>query len=462
MLLASLISAARPASDAVHAIKGQEPPHLTKARLRAETQKAKLAAQQAKAEKRRVRPADGKPTIGDVARVYLGDAFQDVIDAHDRRRAEKKAQKQENTQAIAEQRPARQVRPGWKQRVARAWQLLTGPVGDKPDSADQNGPATPSTVVEKVKDALDVDATDGPIITCDECGARLVDAAGGWAHPTGSACGKADRIDQAATAPAVAEPAAPQQGPAVAGLVCPRCEKTVYQLDFEHGACRSCVTRTGSVREFWERHVNEAKNAYHNGDWVTADRHLAAIEAHLPAVYRTRHGDLQAYIRTPEADRRFNNGYQRLFLPAWRADIQQRINTDATPTEGDTMTDITSVGSATGDAYDVETALNECNLLGDDLGRIDTALDTIDEAITNAGAAAEKIEAFLASKSIDDCAVGGMSTARDMLSAERIKALIDAVAAAKAGVRAAEDELRRLQDLGSQLNGADGSVLNGR
>lgn len=124
------------------------------------------------------------------------------------------------------------------------------------------------------------------------------------------------------------------------------------------------------------------------------------------------------------------------------------------------MTDTTS--SATGDAHDVESALHECGLLSDDLTRVDTALDVIDEAITNAANAAEKIEAFLASKNVDNAAVGGMSTARDLLSPTHIKALIDAINTAKAGVAAAEDELRRLQDLGSQLNGADGSVLNGR
>lgn len=122
----------------------------------------------------------------------------------------------------------------------------------------------------------------------------------------------------------------------------------------------------------------------------------------------------------------------------------------------------TTTSTATGDAHDVESARHECNLLDDDLTRIDTSLDVIDEAITNAGAAAELIEAFLRSKNVDDCAVGGMATAREMLSPERIKALIDAVAAAKAGVKAAQEELDRLQDLEQQLAGADGSVLNGR
>jgi hypothetical protein len=58
--------------------------------------------------------------------------------------------------------------------------------------------------------------------------------------------------------------------------------------------------------------------------------------------------------------------------------------------------------------------------------------------------------------------VGGMGAARDHLSPERIKELMDAVAAAKQGVKDAVAELERLQELEQQLAGADGSVLNGR
>lgn len=131
--------------------------------------------------------------------------------------------------------------------------------------------------------------------------------------------------------------------------------------------------------------------------------------------------------------------------------------------EGETtMTETSQAGTATGDAHNVETAIAECNALDDDLTAINTALDVIDERIDAAGTAAEGIEAFLASKNVDDTAVGGMSVARDMLSPTHIKALMDAVAAAKQGVRNAIEELIRLQELESQLNGADGSVLNGR
>lgn len=131
--------------------------------------------------------------------------------------------------------------------------------------------------------------------------------------------------------------------------------------------------------------------------------------------------------------------------------------------EGDDMPETTPTGgTATGDAHDVETAIAQCAALDDDLTSINTALDVIDENIDTAGKAAELIEAFLASKNVDDAAVGGMSVARDMLSPTHIKALMDAIAAAKQGVRNAMEELLRLQELEQQLKGADGSVLNGR
>jgi prefoldin subunit 5 len=128
------------------------------------------------------------------------------------------------------------------------------------------------------------------------------------------------------------------------------------------------------------------------------------------------------------------------------------------------MTDTTSsTGSATGDAHDLESASQQCDLLADDLTAIDTALDLIDEKIGSAGNATELIEAFLKSKNMPDTAVGGMSAARDMLSAGRIKALIDAIAAAKQGVRDSKEAIDGMNDQATEaLQGADGSVVNGR
>lgn len=141
--------------------------------------------------------------------------------------------------------------------------------------------------------------------------------------------------------------------------------------------------------------------------------------------------------------------------------------TDADPqhtSNGGTMSTNTSTGSgtATGDVHDVETCDNQLDALLDDLTTIDTALDVIDNSIGDAGAATERIEAWLRSKNVDDTTVGGMSQALEMLSPDRIKSLMDAIAAAKAGVQATKDGLGPLREAAGMLNGADGSVLNGR
>lgn len=120
-------------------------------------------------------------------------------------------------------------------------------------------------------------------------------------------------------------------------------------------------------------------------------------------------------------------------------------------------------GTATGDAHDLESASQQADLLDDDLTRIDTALDVIDEAIASAGGATELLEAFLHSKNVDDTTVGGMSVARDMLSPTHIKALIDAIAAAKQGVRNTKEAIDVMNDQATEaLKGADGSIVNGR
>jgi len=136
-----------------------------------------------------------------------------------------------------------------------------------------------------------------------------------------------------------------------------------------------------------------------------------------------------------------------------------------TPTDGGPMTGNTTSsagGAATGDVHDVETCDAQLDALHDDLTSIDTALDVIDNSIRDAGAATERIEAWLRSKNVDDTTVGGMSQALEMLSPERIKSLIDAIAAAKAGVQTTKDGLQPLREAAGMLQGADGSVLNGR
>lgn len=88
--IAAMLTGVRPVTDAIQAMKGVEPPHLAKARLKAERDKQKLAADRARRDSRGVRPGEDKPTIADVARVYWGDAMADAIDLHNRRREQKK------------------------------------------------------------------------------------------------------------------------------------------------------------------------------------------------------------------------------------------------------------------------------------------------------------------------------------------------------------------------------------
>jgi hypothetical protein len=386
MLLASLLTGARPISDLLHLLKGEEPPHVKRARIRADRERERLAVKQARLENRRVRPGEDKPTWRDVARVYWGDAMADAIASHDRRRAEKQAQREENRQAGVENRPARNVRPSLKERLKRLAALLTRPVGEESDGP--SAAAEGVDVAKAVEETLNTQAA--PVIACDDCGATLIDSQGGHIHPPASQCGKAWNN---ADAPSEEPPAA-------------RRRYTGKGFAWRCGVC--LFLRDG-------------------------------------------------YDTLDAADTARDEHYEQEHDPPRPAPIP-----DAGEPEGEDMTETATAPTATGDAHDVESALHESTLLGDDLDRIDTALDTIDEAITSAAQAAERIEAFLASKSVDDSAVGGMGAARDHLSPERIKELMDAVAAAKQGVKDAVAELERLQELEQQLAGADGSVLNGR
>lgn len=441
--LSSLIMSIRPISDMVHAFKGKEPPHLAKARLRAAQQAEKLAAKRAAAEKRKVRPGEGKPTLADVLGVYWGDAMADAIGSHNQRRVDKAKRREAAATGTAEPSPEPR-RPG---RIARFAKLLWEGSGAAEATTAPAAKAGSGIDAEAaVNEALD----PGPRITCDECGATLVDGSGGHTHPAGSTCSKTwttdrdedvdditgDGFPPTAQAQAVPAPPVPARAPRVER------EPIPSVTDQERRADR-------------DRLLTDISDAYNREDYQGAADAIAALKARFPAAANSKNVGVQVYDPATGSSR-------PALLSELEADIAQRLRAGAT--EGDDMTDTANptTSTATGDAHNVETALHQCGLLHDDLVRIDTALDVIDEAITNAGTAAELIEAFLASKNVDDSAVGGMATARERLSPEHIKTLIDAVDAAKQGVRAAEDELRRLQELESQLNGADGSVLNGR
>lgn len=355
MLLATVLTGTRPIVDMVQMLKGVEPAHLTKARLRAEREKERTAAALAKAEARRVRPGEDKPTLGDVWRVYWGDAMADAIDLHDRRRQRKREPKPHSP--VEEKR-----QPLWKQ----IRDLLVHPVGEpkpaeEPPTAQHGGPT--------------------PVVT--------------WACEGCELLFTGDRPPNSRCFPCTADLA----GEADLGL-------GVMPGDTPGGVNEMPI----SVPRF------NPRNRYAAGD------ETAAADKTHP--------------RTP-------NG---------------------TNPEGEDMSDTTSTaGSATGDAHDLESAIHECDLLDDDLTRIDTALDVIDEAIDGASNATEHIEAFLTSKNVDDTTVGGMSSARDLLSADHIKALIDAVSAAKQGVRDTKEALEAMQEgADAALQGADGSIVNGR
>lgn len=127
--------------------------------------------------------------------------------------------------------------------------------------------------------------------------------------------------------------------------------------------------------------------------------------------------------------------------------------------EGDnTMTET----DATGDVYDVETCKQQCQILNDDLTRVDTSLDVIDEAVRSMADTAEKIGAWLASKNANDTSITGMSTVMEALNPDRIKELMDAVAAAKQGVQDTIDSIAPYEEADQLLAGADGSITNGR
>ena len=139
-------------------------------------------------------------------------------------------------------------------------------------------------------------------------------------------------------------------------------------------------------------------------------------------------------------------------------------DTDTTSTAG-TVPAVDEKGStmntATGDVHDVESCKNECESLLSDFGRVDNALDIIDEAIRSAAAAVENIQAWLSSKNVDN-GLPGIGAALEALNADRVKELMDQVAMAKQGVSDVVDSLAPLEEAAELVGSADGSAVNGR
>lgn len=120
-LLAIVITGGRSASDIIHAAKGTTPPHLEKARLRAQQRATPVGTPQV---------LDGrppKPRLRDYASVVWGDAMEDAIRHHDRVKAEKRTR----------------TRPAVRQRLRRLGDLLIRPVGEPRPAA----PVDPDSVV---------------------------------------------------------------------------------------------------------------------------------------------------------------------------------------------------------------------------------------------------------------------------------------------------------------------------
>jgi hypothetical protein len=416
MFLASILTGGRVATDIIHGLKGTTPPHVAKAQIK---------AQQASAKPKGGRSpyAAGKPRIRDVAAVYCGDAMADAIALHNKRRQQKQ-------NASVPGSPAGEKGPSlWKQ----IRDLLTHPVGDpKPQAVPADAPQPEPDQVFTWP--------------CEGCGLRFTGV-----PPDGRRCVSC-ATDHKGQAPHPARPPRPATAVPATGR---STRRSLYELGPDN--CLACGNPGAVVQR------PDGRTFVHND---TGER-CPAIEPDpgLPETPDATRGN--EGWRCGECEAVSRRGFRDTAAAA--ADFGRTHRPvcpgkPATPTEGDDMTDTTSsTGSATGDAHDLESASQQCDLLADDLTAIDTALDLIDEKIGSAGNATELIEAFLKSKNMPDTAVGGMSAARDMLSAGRIKALIDAIAAAKQGVRDSKEAIDGMNDQATEaLQGADGSVVNGR
>jgi hypothetical protein len=121
MLLASILTGGRVATDLIHGVKGTTPPHLEKARLRAQQQAARARG-------RSPRPGDDKPTFADVARVYRGEIWRDAIDYIERSKEEKRRQQAADRTPRPDGEVAPRVRPSFGERAKRLGKfILNGP-----------------------------------------------------------------------------------------------------------------------------------------------------------------------------------------------------------------------------------------------------------------------------------------------------------------------------------------------
>lgn len=360
MLLAALFTGGRAASDIIHAVKGTSPAHLERARLK---------AQNPKPVRERSPYAQDKPRLRDVAAVYWGDAMRDVIDAHQRRRAEKTAQRREDQSAVHDGRPPRRLRPSWTVRIKRAGSLLWN--GPRPAAT----PADDGAV--RVKPApVAQPGQGGPRIACDTCGVTLLDTAGGYTHPSGSTC--PNRNPAAPDRPAPQPQPVPLDAHLPYTLTCPGCGATSRSrtdpshLTSRQRYCPTCRNRrpatAGPAQPDSRVNPNPPVPAatmcrecrIRPAD--SADGYcgpcIARFDEESSAPIAPGSLALDRLAEDLLGEELFGANYD----PDDSRAVDQRTST--TPAEGDNMTQPTSSSStATGEAVNYETALAELDAL---------------------------------------------------------------------------------------------------
>ncbi|MCW6003834.1 hypothetical protein K1W54_04455 [Micromonospora sp. CPCC 205371] len=374
-LLAMVITGGRAVNDGIHAWRGTEPPHLTKARLRA--QKTLATAEHPPS------PRRGEPeaTAGDVARAYWGGAMADLLEHREAARARRK-----QNRAMREAGAEVPKRPWW-QPLAALGRLLVEPVGGRTN--DDSGPV------------------------CPDCG-RRTDSSG-----TCAVCVARARVEE-------------------------RRQTTRPNPDTDPGPSTSVV------------HTDDHTYCLANDCRTETNRHNDVG----PPCPLGCGGRIVGY-RYPGLDATKDLlcdkcGWLRRHTPKKPTTEASEAKRTPSTNQGDKPM------AATGDVHDVESCDQQLGELDDDLDTINQALDTIDTAIGDARDATEKIEAFLRAKNADDTTVGGMAAALDALGPDAIKTLIDAIAAAKAGVAATREGLAPLREAKDLVGATDGSILNNR
>ncbi|MEU7170283.1 hypothetical protein ABZ949_02180 [Micromonospora tulbaghiae] len=453
---------------------------------------------------RRSKKAGGDGTYRPGMAAYLGDVYhgvwEDALEARKAKRTNRppvgpdgKRPMSARVDAAVERRV--QERRGARETLARVGRALWEPVGEN------RQPVGGSTDARPPRSTTSGERSTG---ACPVCKETLTFVDGGWSHPQGSACVLGEPIGDRRPDGGYQVPADVAQ--AAVGLYR---RNRAEGRDGALGETRTAQALADQFGDQHPQHVHEqaAADATHTappsgGPWMPDhdDLDRAALDALAdcdPSGRRRAKSMDDAYEAVqrafpnmhPEAvaeainradrmpgcnecgQRRNVNppcAHRQAHFDRLRAARSRMTATPKTATPdpskpGSTPANQggTTMNTATGDVHDVETCKSECEALADDLGRVDTALDTIDEAIRSAAAAAERIEAWLQSKNADAC-VAGMSAVLDALSADNVKELMDAVAAARQGVQDTIDSLAPMEEAAELVGAADGSILNGR